>query len=191
MPRPNLFTKDNIIDASLEIMRREGPDGITARAVAEKLHTSTKPIFSLFSSMDEVKSETLERAYSIYLKAIEDAMKEGKYPPYKASGMAYIAFAGKEKELFKVLFMRDRTGETTETKVEDIAPLINLILKNVGLTEEEARFFHLEMWITVHGIASMIATSYLTLDEETVSMILSDSYLGLRLRYEEKKHECN
>lgn len=191
MPRPNLFTKDNIIDASLEIMRREGPDGITARAVAEKLHTSTKPIFSLFSSMDEVKSETLERAYSIYLKAIEDAMKEGKYPPYKASGMAYIAFAGKEKELFKVLFMRDRTGETTETKDEDIAPLINLIMKNVGLTEEEARFFHLEMWITVHGIASMIATSYLTLDEETVSMILSDSYLGLRLRYEEKKHECN
>lgn len=191
MPRPNLFTKDNIIDASLEIMRREGPDGITARAVAEKLHTSTKPIFSLFSSMDEVKSETLERAYSIYLKAIEDAMKEGKYPPYKASGMAYIAFAGKEKELFKVLFMRDRTGETTETKDEDIAPLINLIMKNVGLTEEEARFFHLEMWITVHGIASMIATSYLTLDEETVSIILSDSYLGLRLRYEEKKHECN
>ena len=191
MPRPNLFTKDNIIDASLEIMRREGPDGITARAVAEKLHTSTKPIFSLFSSMDEVKSETLERAYSIYLKAIEDAMKEGKYPPYKASGMAYIAFAGKEKELFKVLFMRDRTGETTETKDEDIAPLINLIMKNVGLTEEEALFFHLEMWITVHGIASMIATSYLTLDEETVSMILSDSYLGLRLRYEEKKHECN
>lgn len=191
MPRPNLFTKDNIIDASLEIMRREGPDGITARAVAEKLHTSTKPIFSLFSSMDEVKSETLERAYSIYLKAIEDAMKKGKYPPYKASGMAYIAFAGKEKELFKVLFMRDRTGETTETKDEDIAPLINLIMKNVGLTEEEALFFHLEMWITVHGIASMIATSYLTLDEETVSMILSDSYLGLRLRYEEKKHECN
>ena len=191
MPRPNLFTKDNIIDASLEIMRREGPDGITARAVAEKLHTSTKPIFSLFSSMDEVKSETLERAYSIYLKAIEDAMKKGKYPPYKASGMAYIAFAGKEKELFKVLFMRDRTGETTETKDEDIAPLINLIMKNVGLTEEEARFFHLEMWITVHGIASMIATSYLPLDEETVSMILSDSYLGLRLRYEEKKHESN
>lgn len=191
MPRPNLFTKDNIIDASLEIMRREGPDGITARAVAEKLNTSTKPIFSLFSSMDEVKSETLERAYSIYLKAIEDAMKEGKYPPYKASGMAYIAFARKEKELFKVLFMRDRTGETTETKDEDIAPLINLIMKNVGLTEEEARFFHLEMWITVHGIASMIATSYLTLDEETVSMILSDSYLGLRLHYEEKKHECN
>ena len=191
MPRSNLFTKDNIIDASLEIMRREGPDGITARAVAEKLHTSTKPIFSLFSSMDEVKSETFERAYSIYLKVIEDAMKEGKYPPYKASGMAYIAFAGKEKELFKVLFMRDRTGETTETKDEDIAPLINLIMKNVGLTEEEARFFHLEMWITVHGIASMIATSYLTLDEETVSMILSDSYLGLRLRYEEKKHECN
>ena len=36
-------------------------------------------------------------------------MAEGKYPPYKASGMAYIRFAKEEKELFKLLFMRDRS----------------------------------------------------------------------------------
>lgn len=97
MPRPNLFTKDNIIDASLEIMRREGPDGITARAVAEKLNTSTKPIFSLFSSMDEVKSETLERAYSIYLKAIEDAMKEGNIPHIRQAGWLTLPLQERKK----------------------------------------------------------------------------------------------
>ncbi len=191
MPRQNMFTRDDIIEASLSILRKSGIDEITARALAKKLHTSTKPIFGLFSSMDEVKAETLKKAYSIYLEHINTAMHMGKYPPYKASGMAYIDFASKEKELFKVLFMRDRTREVTENKDEDIAPIIELIMKNIGLSEEKARFFHLEMWITVHGIASMIATSYLVLDENTISAILSDSYLGLKMRYEEKKNERN
>ena len=38
-------------------------------------------------------------------------MSAGQYPPYKASGMAYIRFAREQRELFKLLFMRDRTNE--------------------------------------------------------------------------------
>ena len=33
------------------------------------------------------------------------------YPPYKAMGMGYIRFAAEERELFRLLFMRDRSGE--------------------------------------------------------------------------------
>ena len=47
--------------------------------------------------------------------------------------------------------------------------------------------FHLEMWLYVHGIATMIATSYLNWDEAMVSQSLSDAYLGMRSRYMEKK----
>lgn len=34
-------------------------------------------------------------------------MESGEYPPYKASGMAYIDFARREKHLFRLLFMRN------------------------------------------------------------------------------------
>lgn len=110
-------------------------------------------------------------------------MAEGKYPPYKASGMAYIRFAKEEKELFKLLFMRDRSGERVGENKEEIRLLLEIIRQNLGLREEDAYFFHLEMWIYVHGIATMLAISYLELDEEFISRVITDGYEGMKARY--------
>ena len=46
-----------------------------------------------------------------------------------------------------------------------------------------AYFFHLEMWVYVHGIAAMIATDYLDWDEELISRMLTDAYEGMKERY--------
>lgn len=97
--------------------------------------------------------------------------------------MAYIRFAKEEKELFKLLFMRDRSGERVGENKEEIRPLLKLIRQNLGLSEEDAYFFHLEMWIYVHGIATMLATSYLELDEEFISRVMTDGYEGMKARY--------
>lgn len=94
-----------------------------------------------------------------------------------------FAFARKEKELFKLLFMRDRSDEHSDTRDESIADIIALISRNTGLSEEEARLFHLEMWIFVHGIATMIVTNYLDWEEEYISRALTDAYEGLRTRW--------
>ena len=103
--------------------------------------------------------------------------------------MAYIRFARQERELFKLLFMRDRSGEVITEDRESIAPLIALIRKNLGISEEKAYRFHLEMWVYVHGIATMIATGYLDWDEEFVSKVLSDAYWGLIAHYRKKEEE--
>lgn len=110
-------------------------------------------------------------------------MKSGKYPPYKASGMAYIRFAKEEKELFKLLFMRDRTHENIGDDKEELEPLLKLVQQKLGLNEEAAYLFHLEMWLYVHGIATMVATSYLEWNEEFISRALTDGYEGLKDRY--------
>ena len=111
-------------------------------------------------------------------------MGSGQYPPYKASGMGYIRFAKEEKELFKLLFMRDRSQEVIGDDRDEIAELIELVQANTGATQEQAYLFHLEMWLYVHGIASMSATSYLEWDWEMISRMLSDAYLGLKGRLE-------
>ena len=96
--------------------------------------------------------------------------------------MAYIRFAKEEKELFKLLFMRDRSHENTDNKEEN-KQLLELIQQNLGINEEEAYLFHLEMWIYVHGMATMLATSYLELDEEFISRVLTDGYEGMKTQY--------
>lgn len=189
MPRQFKFTKEEIIDASISIVRKKGFKAVSAREIGKVLKSSSKPIFSLFLNMEEVNNEIIKRAYAIYTKYIEDAMQEDKWPKYKASGMAYISFAKEERELFKLLFMRDRTNE--EVGKPNFSPFTEILEKQLGISKEEAEFFHLEMWICVHGIASMIATSFLNLDEETISNILADNFFGLQKRFLEKRNGSN
>ena len=190
MPPKFKYTRDEMLGAALDIMRRSGPSGLTARALAAELGCSVKPIFGLFRSMDEVHSEVRARAYELYQRSIESEMRSGRYPPYKASGMAYIAFARKERELFRLLFMCDRSGETIAEDRQSILPLLELIEKNLGIGEDEAYRFHLEMWIYVHGIATMLATSFLDWDEDFISRAITDAYIGLKYRYQEGRDDA-
>lgn len=193
MPPKFKFTKEEIINAALDLTRENGISSVTARRLGEKLGSSAKPIFSLFKNMEEVQGEVLKKADNLYHSYLREDMDKGKFPPYKASGMAYIRFAMEEKELFKLLFMRDRSHEKISEQNEEIKPLIELIMKNTGISEEKAYLFHLEMWIYVHGIATMMATSYLEWDINFISKVLTDGYVGLKYRYsrEGKNHVGN
>ncbi|MCI9068711.1 MAG: TetR/AcrR family transcriptional regulator [Lachnospiraceae bacterium] len=182
MPRKFMFTREEILAAALDLAREQGIAAVTARRLGEKLGSSSKPVFSLFENMEDVLSAVMEAAYGLYQNYLKEDMARGKYPPYKASGMAYIRFAKEEKELFKLLFMRDRSQESIEEKGEN-KPLIELVQQDLGISEEDARLFHLEMWIYVHGMATMLATSYLELDEGLISRVLTDGYEGMKVRY--------
>ena len=108
MPPKVRINKEDIISAALELIRQEGADAINARAIASALGCSTQPIFSNFNSMEELENETLAAAHSLYLEFIKKEEDRAEYPKYKSFGMAYIRFAAEERELFKLLFMRDR-----------------------------------------------------------------------------------
>lgn len=183
MPPKVKFSREEIIAAALDIVREGGMTALTARSLAARLGSSAKPVFGLFENMQEVQKEVMLAANAEYQEFLYAEMMRGIYKPYKATGMAYIAFARKEKELFKLLFMRDRSDEQGDTRDESVASIIALISRNTGLSEEEARLFHLEMWIFVHGIATMIVTNYLDWEEEHISRALTDAYEGLRTRW--------
>lgn len=183
MPRNFMFTKEEVVAAALELARERGMEAVTARALGARLQSSSKPVFSLFRNMEEVQQAVIEAADRLYQSYLREDMERGEYPPYKASGMAYIRFAREEKELFKLLFMRDRSREENIQEGEELAPIIAIIRQNTGLGEEAAHLFHLEMWMFTHGIATTIATSYYEWDMELVSRILTDGYEGIKYRH--------
>ena len=185
MPPKQRITREMILERSFAMFCREGMEAVNARSVAKALNCSTQPIFSNYQSMEELKKDALAYADRLYQSYLSADMGSGEFPPYKASGMAYIRFAKEEKELFRLLFMRDRTGETLQED-RNIDGIMELIRQNTGMDEEHARLFHIEMWIYVHGIATMCATSYLDWDKDMISRMLTDAYEGMRLRYELK-----
>ena len=187
MPPKSRFTKKEILNAALDITMEDGFCAVTARALGARLNSSPKVIFGLFTNMEELQQEVIKAANDLYQSYLQRDMAAGKYPPYKASGMAYIRFAKEEAELFKLLFMRTRTKKETEQPGDEMEKILALIQKNTGLTTERAMYFHLEMWTFVHGIATMLATSYLVLDTETISAMLTDMYMGLKTRFQESE----
>ena len=181
MPPKVKITKNDIIETALSLVRENGADAINARGIANALNCSTQPIFSNFESMEELEHSVLIAAFERYLGFINDEIKSGKYPDYKASGMAYVRFAKEEKELFKLLFMCDRQGKEPLPTV-DYENSVKMIMEANGCSREEADLMHLEMWTFGHGIATMLATSFLELDFELISRMLTDVYQGLRVR---------
>lgn len=188
MPPKTKVSKEEILSTAVNLVRNDGENALNARNIARSLGCSTQPIFSNFINMDELRAAVKEKANILYQNCLAADMSAGKYPPYKASGMAYIRFAREEKELFKLLFMCDRSHETVRDDRESIRPIIDIIKKNLGLDEERAFLFHMEMWIFVHGIATMIATSYLCWDDDMISGIVTDAYESLKKRYLEVNH---
>ena len=176
------ITKERIVQTAIELIREQGESAINARSIAAALECSTQPVFSNFATMEDLRYAVTKTAYEIYLSFLAREAESDKYPKYKAFGMAYIRFAKEERELFKLLFMRDRTGEDTSTS-PDFEESAKMIAAANGVSIEEARLIHLEMWSCVHGIAVMLATSFLPLEESLISDIISDVYHGVLARH--------
>ncbi len=183
MPPKVKVTREDVVSVAVEIVRKKGAGAINARTVAGALDCSTQPIFSNFATMEELRSAVVERADELCREYMQREMERGDYPVYKANGMAYIRFAKEERQLFQLLYMRDRRGETIPEHSEMSSQMEHIVQRNTGLEGERAKLFHLEMWACVHGIATMFATGFLDLDWDLVSKMLTDSYQGLRKQY--------
>lgn len=183
MPPKIKVTKEDVINAAVEIVRNSGSQAINARTIASVLNCSTQPVFSNFATMDELRLAIVEKADILCQEYMQREIESGEFPAYKANGMAYIRFAKEEKELFKLLYMRDRSRESIPEGSELSDKMESIVQNNTGLSGADAKLFHLEMWAYVHGIATMFATGFFDFDWELVSKMLTDSYQGLRKQY--------
>ncbi|MGN1373538.1 MAG: TetR/AcrR family transcriptional regulator [Candidatus Coproplasma sp.] len=177
-------TRQNIIDGAYALVKNRGMSALNARSLAKSLGCSTRPIYISFSSMDELKGEVVKMITQTYQTYLKNEVDRHIYPEYKAYGMGYIRFAKEQKHLFSYLFMRSRDCQNGEYDGGDITDVLSSLNSATGLGGDMAERFHWECWMFVHGIATMFATGYLTLDEETVSTLISDMFSGLKLRYE-------
>ena len=105
MPPEAKFTKEEIINAGLEILREKDLSAVTAREIGKRLGSSARPIFTVFKSMDEVICGIKNKAGEIYTEYVKRGLENDK--AFKGVGQAYIEFAAKEPKLFQILFMRE------------------------------------------------------------------------------------
>ena len=154
MPPKATFNRDDIIITAFEIVKKSGFKDFSTRKIADELHSSTAPVYSYFSSMDDLKTEVLNCA--------ENLMLEYTLKPYTKSvflnmGTGLVLFAQENRELFRALLLE--SGET-KSMLEKFLKALTVELDRDELVsllpEKEREEVMNRMAIFTHGFASLL-----------------------------------
>lgn len=182
MPPKVKYTKDEISEAAYGIVRKYGREFLSVRSLASALSTSTAPIFTAFSGIDEVMNSVIERAKALYGEYISEGLAEPI--PFKAAGMKYIQFAKDEPQLFRLLFMgthEQRPPLSFVPACDENSPRVQSALEGYwSMDAQRAQRIYNHLSIYCHGIAVMIADGDADFTEEEISEMLSELFYALK-----------
>lgn len=172
MPPTVRFTRDAVLHAACQLMRREGMEALNARAIAKELGGSTQPIFRLFTNMEDLHRELILYVTRQFQAHAEADMAQSD-SPYIQLCTTYLLYGRDEPELFKLLFMRDRVSEGQYSDQTNFDLVFNIIKKETPLDDETALRFFERTWLFIHGLAVCIATKYIPCQDERylISMV--------------------
>lgn len=175
MPPARKVEKQDIIKATLDILKKEDIESVNARRIARELNCSVQPIYHNFENMEELKKEVFEEMYKIY----QEYMNKGKMneKSYKGMGLAYIKYARDFPNYFKLIFMQ-KTELSPERFIDNDDMGNDVIQKGMELTGfsyKEQKKFHVKVWMFTHGIATLVATGTVKLSQEEVDNLLQET----------------
>ena len=177
------ISKDMILDAAFDIVRKDGMEKLSNRELANRLKCSIRPIYYQFENVQQMQKELYAKIEHYFYKFILDNMVE-EIPKYKQVGINYIKFAQKEKRLFQILFMSD-IGLTPDAFVskagEDYEEVEKLIKISTNIRDEDIKEFHTKMWFFCHGIATLVASDTIKLTDKQIQDLLSYEFQALML----------
>ena len=166
MPAVRKVSKEQIINAAVDVLRDDGFSAINTRSVAKKLGCSTQPIYFSFRNMEELKAALTERAIQMHTQRVRDSLRihEGNDSRYSSYGMGFVKFAAEEKQLFRWLYLE---GEQLGPYQNDVltSEVISVITEEFGYEEDVARRFHQDMVYFTYGLAILANTDHLHLTE--------------------------
>ena len=182
MPPKPKFTKEEIIAAALELVSERGMSALTSRDLGAQLGSSARPIFTIFSSMEEVQEEVKKAA----IKRFESyAQKAVNYTPvFKQVGMQMILFAKEEPKLYQLGFMSDNHNvdnfDDIFDRLGDVAyQCVDVIQRDYDLSEQDAKKLFEHVWIYTFGIGALCATGMCNFSEEQVIEMLGHDFIAM------------
>ena len=111
MPPKPKFTREEVVDTAIELIKEKGIEALTARELGAKLGSSARPIFTVFRNMEELISEVRKSVQNEFEKEVMTAFEYT--PAFKQFGMRMVKFATEEPKLFQFLFMKEHTEESS------------------------------------------------------------------------------
>ncbi len=180
MPPSVKFTKEEIVNAALQVVREKGAAALTTRQIAAVLGVSTRPIFTYFQNMQQVQEAVRQAAQALYHSYIKKGLEQ--LHPFIGLGEQYIRFATQEPELYRLLFLPLAPGSENKA-MEEMERTQNLVLDFLQqiyqLDEAAAKRFFRDVWLVAHSLAALIVTNCCPYSPEEIRQILTSVSLSV------------
>ncbi len=180
MPPKVKFQKEEIVRAALNIARAQGIDAVTSREVARELGVSTRPIFTYYETMDQLRRDVFELAKQQYRAYIERGLAEPI--PFLGVGRQYIRFAREEPELYKLLFLTRPDGAIGGA-MEALAFSQDLVRESImriyHMDAHAAECYFRDLWLMAFSFATLIVTDDCPYTDEQMSAVFSEVSLSV------------
>ncbi len=179
MPPKPKFSKEQIVDAALEIARTRGINAVVAREVGSRLGTSSSPIFTFWNNMDELIADVRAKAYEIFSQYL--AVADDYVPAFKMRGMQFVKFASDEPHLFRALFV----GIKTDNDMNDIYGYLrypqlendyNSLKSTYSLADDEVKKVFNNVLIRSYAMCMLCSTGAYSYSQEQCSTLLGECF---------------
>lgn len=177
---PVTYTRERVVDAAFELIRESGWQSVSARAIAERLGSSTMPIYSHLRSIAEVERALREKARNL----LHDYQSRQWTPdPLLDMAFGYIAYARDEAHLFRFLYLErpdvideETLGKLGDSFGEQVGPDSAQAAALAGLDPSAQNALTTHAWIFTHGLAVLVSSGALgECSDETILRFLGNA----------------
>jgi len=177
------ITKEDILDAAFEIVRKQGMESLNVRKLAKKLNCSVQPIYYQFKNFEGLQKALYEKIEKYFYAFLMEHINEDM-PVYKQIGIHYIQFAKLEPKLFQILFLSETNlaiSDFISRDNEDYNKVAKYVKVSTELNDDNLKDFHVKMWIFTHGLATLAANKTCQFSDEQIGKLLSYEFQALML----------
>ena len=174
MAPKNKFTREEMVAAAVQVVRKNGAASLTAKSLAGELGTSTQPVFTCFGTMDTAKAEVYAAAGRLFDNYLAEGMKEEV--SFFGFGMQYIRFVQEEPELYRLLFLMrpDDLGSGAFATMRHMQEIVRpSLVETYHISEQEADRYFRDLWLVVHSLSTLIVTGECPYSDREIGQILT------------------
>jgi len=187
LPRKPQFKTEDVVEAALKLVRKNGWTGLSASAVAGELGCSTMPIYSHFKNMDKLQDEVVKKGWEI-LYTYESKKYTGDV--WVDQSVGYVRFAKKEKNLFLCMF-DGRNLELQRKMLREHWLYLSSLLEGytplADLSEEQGLRIRYSRAMLSHGVATSVSVgwSQLLQNDDLLEKYLTMTSMAMLKGYQE------
>ena len=157
-----------LLDAALAMVEKEGPRGVSLRAVARFAGVSPAAPYRHFAGKEGLLAAVAEegfRALESKMQAARDETDGLALAEFRAIGYAYVRFAASNPSHFRVMFGPEISDKSEHPSLREAADKASQIIADAiancrrpGLEggDTDLQRLFISAWSTFHGLATLI-----------------------------------